>query len=81
MSSLKYSRNIGCPTWNYSVVVCRNSKGKYLAVNETRNRGWWLPAGYVDPGESFYEGAIREAKEEAGTVQISFLLCVFLVQG
>ena len=33
------------PSWNFAVVVCRNKEGKYLAVNETRNRGWWLPAG------------------------------------
>lgn len=27
---------------------------------------YWLPAGRVDPGESFQEAAIRETKEEAG---------------
>mmetsp|Transcript_57312 Transcript_57312/g.91240 ORF Transcript_57312/g.91240 Transcript_57312/m.91240 type:complete len:192 (-) Transcript_57312:38-613(-) len=54
------------PSWNFAVVICRNKEGKYLAVNETRNRGWWVPAGYVDPGESFYEGGIRETQEEAG---------------
>eukprot|EP01083_Nonionella_stella_P298023 1011856_1 len=54
------------PSWNFAVVICRNKEGKYLAVNETKNRGWWVPAGYVDPGESFYEGGIRETQEEAG---------------
>lgn len=47
-----------------SLCVCRNKEGKYLAVNEKNNRGWYLPAGRVDPPESFYEAAIREAKEE-----------------
>lgn len=28
--------------------------------------GWDLPAGYLDPHESAEEGALREAKEEAG---------------
>jgi ADP-ribose pyrophosphatase YjhB (NUDIX family) len=28
--------------------------------------GWDLPAGYLDPGESFEDGARREAAEEAG---------------
>ena len=49
-----------------SLVVIRNSSKKYIAVKETRNRGWWLPGGRVDPPESFFEAAIREAKEEAG---------------
>jgi len=30
----------------------RNKDGKYLIVNETRNRGWWLPGGGVDAGET-----------------------------
>jgi len=48
-----------------SLVICRNKAGKFLAVNEKNARGWYLPAGRVDPPENFYEAAIREAKEEA----------------
>lgn len=39
---------------------------KWLAVKESRNRGWWIPGGAVDFGESFMQAAIRECKEEAG---------------
>ena len=39
------------PTYNFSVAIVRNKEGKFLAVNETRDRGWWLPAGRVEPGE------------------------------
>lgn len=52
-------------THGFSVVVCRNFDGRWLAVRETRNRGWWLPAGLVDPGEDFTQAAHRECLEEA----------------
>lgn len=53
-------------THNFSLVVCRNNDGKLLAVKETRNRGWWLPAGLVEQGETFVQAAHREVMEEAG---------------
>lgn len=49
-----------------SFVICRNKQGKFLAVKETKKRGWWFPGGKVDPPENFFQAAIREAKEEAG---------------
>ena len=35
-------------------------------VNETKNRGWWIPGGAVDAGETFSVAAKRECLEEAG---------------
>jgi ADP-ribose pyrophosphatase YjhB (NUDIX family) len=37
-----------------------------LAVNETEGRGWWLPGGFVEPGDSHPSAAVRETLEEAG---------------
>jgi 8-oxo-dGTP pyrophosphatase MutT (NUDIX family) len=51
---------------NFAVVICRNFDGKWLAVKETRQRGWWIPAGAVDFNESFILAAHRECFEEAG---------------
>ena len=54
-----------CQMLGISIVICRNKAGKFLAVNEKDERGWYLPGGKVDPPECFQEAAIREAKEEA----------------
>ena len=59
-------------TYQFGLVICRNpfklspDFGKWVAVNESRNRGWWIPGGAVDYGEDFKTAAIRECKEEAG---------------
>ena len=39
---------------------------KFLSIKETRNRGWWIPGGKVDPPEDIKLAAIRECKEESG---------------
>ena len=37
-----------------SLVIVQNPLNeKFLTVRETRNRGWWIPAGKVDPPEDF----------------------------
>lgn len=54
-------------TYNFALVVIKNPKtGKYICVEEIKNRGWWLAGGKLDSNESFYQAAIREVKEEAG---------------
>lgn len=53
-------------THNFALVVCRHPDGRWLAVKETRNRGWWLPAGLVEQGETYFQAAHREVLEEAG---------------
>lgn len=52
----------------FSLVVCRESatSNRWLAVNETKNRGWWLPGGFVECGDNHRSTAIKETLEEAG---------------
>jgi len=38
----------------------------FVLVHEKEDRGWWLPGGGVDAGQTLSEAAIREAAEEAG---------------
>ena len=48
------------------LLVVRNKEGKWLVVDESKNRGWSLPGGHVDPPESYIEAGCRETREEAG---------------
>ena len=39
---------------------------QFVLVHEKEERGWWLPGGAVDAGQTLPEAAIRESVEEAG---------------
>lgn len=52
----------------YAVVVVRRG-GEFLLVEESHpGHPWYLPAGHVEPGESFAQAAVRETWEESGVV-------------
>jgi len=43
-----------------------NSKIEFLIVRHSGHHRWVLPKGWIDPGETKEQTAIREVKEEAG---------------
>jgi ADP-ribose pyrophosphatase YjhB (NUDIX family) len=54
------------PTWSFAMVVARLGR-RFLVVRERKHgQLWYLPAGRVEPGESFARAAVRETLEEAG---------------
>ena len=54
------------PTWCFALVVVRLGH-RFLIVHERKHgQRWYLPAGRVEPGETFVEAAVRETREEAG---------------
>lgn len=54
------------PTWYFVLVVVRKGH-RFLMVHELKHgQLWYLPAGRVEPGETFVRAAVRETMEEAG---------------
>jgi 8-oxo-dGTP pyrophosphatase MutT (NUDIX family) len=54
------------PTWCFAVAVVRLGR-RFLVVHEQKHgQLWYLPAGRVEPGETFADAARRETLEEAG---------------
>ena len=60
-----FGREAGPATPKIDVRAAVISEDKILLVKE-RGDGWTLPGGWVDPGESPSEAAVRETKEESG---------------
>lgn len=48
-----------------AAVIVRNEQGDILLIKGPR-RGWEMPGGKLEPGESLQNAAIREVKEESG---------------
>jgi ADP-ribose pyrophosphatase YjhB (NUDIX family) len=48
-----------------AATIVLNNQGNILLIKGPR-RGWEIPGGQVEEGESLKEAAIREAKEESG---------------
>jgi len=54
------------PTWFFALVVVRRGD-EFLLVHESKHgQLWYLPAGRVEPGETFVDAARRETLEESG---------------
>ncbi len=51
----------------YVVVLIVNEQGQFLLAN-IKNRGYCVPSGRIEPGETPEQSARREAYEEAGAV-------------
>jgi len=63
-----------------SAVIEKN--GKFLLVKRANkpNKGYWaIPGGHVDEGESIYQAAMREMKEEVGDIKLDKKLALIFI--
>jgi ADP-ribose pyrophosphatase YjhB (NUDIX family) len=72
-----FTRETGPATPKIDVRAAIISENKILLVKE-RGDDWTLPGGWVDPGESPSEAAVRETKEESGyDVSVFKLMAIY----
>lgn len=60
-----------------TVLCLIHKNGEYLLQNRIKNdwKGYTLPGGHIEPGESIVDAVIREMKEETGLTIINPHLC------
>lgn len=56
----------GAPAPVAAALVLAHHEQGVMLIHNRRRRVWELPGGFLDPGESPMQGAIRELREEAG---------------
>jgi ADP-ribose pyrophosphatase YjhB (NUDIX family) len=74
----------GIETFCFVLVAVRSGRRLLLVREASHGQNWWLPAGRVEPGETFEDAAVRETAEEAGVqVRLDGLLRIerSLVEG
>lgn len=58
------------------IMICDREKGAAVVIDRKISwRGISFPGGHVEPGESFYDSAVREAREETGLTVYDLKFC------
>ena len=70
-----------CDPSEYTRVICVSKyKDKYVFSYNKKRKGWEIPGGHIEEGESWQEAAKREMYEETGATKIEVIpVCVYKI--
>lgn len=70
-----------CDEKEYTRVVCVSKyKDKFVFSYNKKRKGWEIPGGHIEEGETWKEAAKREMYEETGAVKINLEpVCVYKI--
>lgn len=63
-----------CKESEYTRVVCVSKyQGKYVFCYNTKRKGWEIPGGHIEKGETWLNAAERELYEETGAIKTNII--------
>lgn len=70
-----------CDESEYTRIVCVSKyRGKYVFCYNKKRKGWEIPGGHIEEGETWEDAARREMYEETGATKIAVEpICVYKI--
>ena len=72
MSGFKWTWETAPNSPGAGIVVVKNINNQYKVLGLWSRGGYDIPKGHVEPGEEFFETALRETEEESNITELEF---------